>query len=91
MSSDTTRRLLISINLSINSLDVSVSVSISRRTLLGYSVERMDAKNIYLNTANDGASGKASPFHALIVLGGNDGPYWRLDWLLYSINTRVSL
>ena len=28
-----------------------------------------------LNTANDGASAKASPFHALIVLGKNDCPY----------------
>ena len=28
------------------------------------------------NTANDGASAKASPFHALIVLGKNDCPYW---------------
>ena len=27
------------------------------------------------NTANDGASAKASPFHALIVLGKNDCPY----------------
>ena len=29
-----------------------------------------------LNTANDGASAKPSPFHALIFLGKNDCPYW---------------
>ena len=28
-----------------------------------------------LNTANDGATAKASPFHALIVLGKNNCPY----------------
>ena len=33
-----------------------------------------------LNTANDGASAKASPFHALIVLGKNDCPYWLVVW-----------
>ena len=43
---------------------------IFQRTLLGCYAEGMHAnfkKN--LNTANDGASAKASPFHALIVLG----------------------
>ena len=29
-----------------------------------------------LNSANDGGSAKLSPFHALIVLGKNDRPYW---------------
>ena len=33
-----------------------------------------------LNTANDGASAKASPFYALIVLGKNDCPYWLVVW-----------
>ena len=33
-----------------------------------------------LNTDNDGASAKASPFHALIVLGKNDCPYWLVVW-----------
>ena len=33
-----------------------------------------------LNTANDGASAKASPFHALTVLGKNDCPYWLVVW-----------
>ena len=37
-------------------------------------------KKIYLNTANDGASAKASPFHALIVLGKDDCPYWLVVW-----------
>ena len=50
-----------------------VSVSILRRTLLVYYVEGMHAKfklnKFDQNTANDGASAKASPFHALIVLG----------------------
>ena len=44
----------------------SDSDSIFRRTLLGYCAEGMHAN---LNTTNDGASAKASPFHALIVLG----------------------
>ena len=33
-------------------------------------------KNIDINTANDRGSAKASPFHALIVVGKNDCPYW---------------
>ena len=36
-----------------------------------------------LNAANDGASAKANganPFHALIVLGKNDCPYWLVVW-----------
>ena len=33
-----------------------------------------------LNPVNDGASAKASPFHALIVLGKNDCPYWLVVW-----------
>ena len=33
-----------------------------------------------LNIANDGASAKASLFHALIVLGKNDCPYWLVVW-----------
>ena len=33
-----------------------------------------------LNTANDRASAKARPFHALIVLGKNDCPYWLVVW-----------
>ena len=39
----------------------------------------MHAKFFYkigLNTANDGVSAKASPFHSLIILGNNDCPYW---------------
>ena len=31
---------------------------------------------IYIYTANDGASSKESPFHALKVLEKNDCPYW---------------
>ena len=30
----------------------------------------------YLNTVNDGATAKASTFHALIVLWKNNCPYW---------------
>ena len=48
--------------------------SILCRTLLGYYAEGMHAI-FYLNTANEGASAKASPFHALIVLEKNDCPY----------------
>ena len=62
---------------------VSVSVLIFRRTLLGYYAEGMHAIffiKFNLNTANDEASAKASPFHALIVLGKNDCPYWLVVW-----------
>ena len=49
-------------------LTMTDSDSIFRRTVLGYYVEGMHA--IFdLNTANYGAPAKASPFHALIVLG----------------------
>ena len=37
-------------------------------------------KKIDLNTANDRASAKASPFHVLIVIGKNDCPYWLVVW-----------
>ena len=33
-------------------------------------------KKFDVNIANDGDSVKASPFHELKVLGGNDCPYW---------------
>ena len=33
-----------------------------------------------INTANDGASAKASPFHALIVIGKHDCPHWLVVW-----------
>ena len=33
-------------------------------------------KKLIQKAANDGASAKASPFHAQIVLGENDCPYW---------------
>ena len=59
-------------------VEIWVSVLIFRRTLLGYYAEGMHANffiKFDLNTANDGASAKASPFHALIVLGKNDCLY----------------
>ena len=37
-------------------------------------------KKFDLNTTNDGASAKASPFHALIVLGKNACQYWLVVW-----------
>ena len=45
-----------------------------------------------LNTANDGR-----PFHALIVLGKNDCPYWLVVWpiclnfMLFSSSTLIRL
>ena len=45
--------------------------------ILGYYAKGMHAIFFNdLNTAYDGASAKVSPFHALIVLGENDCPYW---------------
>ena len=37
--------------------------------------ERQFLIKFNINTANDGASAKASPFHELIVVGKNDCPF----------------
>ena len=42
-----------------------------------------------LNTANDGVSEKASPFHALI--GKNDCPCWLVVWPIYLTDHRAVL
>ena len=39
-------------------------------------------KKCDLNTANDGALAKPSPFHALIVLEKNDCLYWLVVWTI---------
>ena len=54
-----------------------------------YGIMRKGCTLIFNNTANDGASAKASPFHALIVLGKNDCPYW-LIIIMFKVQYPIS-
>ena len=49
--------------------------SLASRVLCGRDIRKFVSK-FDINTANDGALAKLNLFHAIIVIGENDCPYW---------------